>query len=382
MKISPPFVVLLTTILAYATFYMPQPILPLLAAEFGVTWTDAALLTAVTMVPLGFAPILYGYLTEYVSTKRLLRVSVSLLAVSQALLATADVFWIMVGLRFAQGLLLPAIFTSLMTYSAKTAKDGRVRNAINFYISATIFGGFAGRFLGGVVSDIFEWRWVFVLSAGLLAVAWVLLNTLPDDTQPEVERIKFDAAQRILSRPLYRDAYLSIFLVFFVFASILNFIPFRLKSLDPTISESVLSLVYLGYLSGSFIAFNGARIADWLHGELRGISLGLAVLMIGLCGTLVPSLAATFIFVFLMCAAFFLVHSFLAAFLNHHATRSRGVVNGLYLSFYYSGGALGGWLPGYVYRSSGWGAYIAVLAALLALAICWLWRMRVAAAPS
>ena len=380
VKISPPFVVLLTTILAYATFYMPQPILPLLAAEFGVTLTDAALLTAVTMVPLGFAPILYGYLTEYVSTKRLLLVSVSLLAVSQALLATADVFWIMVGLRFAQGLLLPAIFTSLMTYSAKTAKDGRVRNAINFYISATIFGGFAGRFLGGVVSDIFEWRWVFVLSAGLLAAAWLLLTTLPDDAQPEAARIEFDAAQQILSRPLYRDAYLSIFLVFFVFASILNFIPFRLKSLDPTISESALSLVYLGYLSGSLIAFNGARIADWLHGELRGISLGLAVLMIGLCGTLIPSLAATYIFVFLMCAAFFLVHSFLVAFLNHHATHSRGVVNGLYLSFYYSGGALGGWLPGYVYRSSGWGAYIGVLAALLALAICWLWRMRVAAA--
>ena len=382
MKISPPFVVLLTTILAYATLYMPQPILPLLAAEFGVTLTDAALLTAVTMVPLGFAPIFYGYLTEYVSTKRLLLVSVSLLAVSQALLATADVFWIMVGLRFAQGLLLPAIFTSLMTYSARTADVGRVRNAINFYISATIFGGFAGRFLGGVISDMFEWRWAFILTAGLLAAAWVLLNTLPDDTQPKVERIKFDAAQQILSRPLYRDAYLSIFLVFFVFASILNFIPFRLKALDPTISESALSLVYLGYLSGSLIAFNGARIADWLHGELRGISMGLALLMIGLGGTLVPNLATTFIFVFLMCAAFFLVHSFLAAFLNHHTTGSRGVVNGLYLSFYYSGGALGGWLPGYVYRSSGWEAYIAVLAGLLALAIWWLWRMRIAAEPS
>ena len=70
------------------------------------------------------------------------------------------------------------------------------------------------------------------------------------------------------------------------------------------------------------------------------------------------------------------------AFLNHHTTGSRGVVNGLYLSFYYSGGALGGWLPGYVYRSSGWEAYIGVLAGLLALAIWWLWRMRIAAEPS
>lgn len=138
-------------------------------------------------------------------------------------------------------------------------------------------------------------------------------------------------------------------------------------------------MVYLGYICGALIAFNGARIADWLRGELRGMSIGLALLLIGLCGMLVPSLVATFVFAFLMCAAFFLVHSLLAAFLNYHATDSHGIINGLYLSFYYSGGALGGWLPGYIFRSNGWNAYIAVLAALLVLAICWLWRMRVAA---
>lgn len=373
------FVVLFTTILAFSTFYMPQPILPLLAAEFGVSATDAALLTAVTMVPLGFAPIFYGYLTEFVSTKRLLLVSVGLLAVSQALLAVAGAFWMMVAIRFAQGLLLPAIFTSLMTYSAEMASIGRVRNAINIYVSATIFGGFAGRFLTGVVSDAFHWRWAFVLTAGMLAIAWMLLNILPADTRRAGEKIELDAAQRILSRPLYRDAYLAIFLVFFVFASLLNYLPFRLKSIDANISESVLALVYLGYLSGSLIAFNGARIADWLGGELRGISVGLGLLIIALCGTIIPNLAVTFLSAFAMCAAFFLVHSLLLAFLNHHATSSRGVVNGLYLSFYYSGGALGGWLPGYIYRDNGWSVYVGTLAVLLVLAMCWLWRMRIAA---
>ena len=72
-------------------------------------------------------------------------------------------------------------------------------------------------------------------------------------------------------------ALIVIFLLFFVFASILNFIPFRLKSLDPTISESALSLVYLGYLSGSLIAFHGARIGHLLamaNAHLRDAALG------------------------------------------------------------------------------------------------------------
>lgn len=358
---------------------MPQPILPVLAVEFSVSATDAASLTAVTMLPLGFAPIFYGYLTEFVSTKKLLLVSIGLLAISQLMLAVATAFWMMFVLRFVQGLLLPAVFTSLMTYSANMANEGRVRNAINIYISSTIFGGFAGRMIGGIMSDLVNWRWAFFLTGGLLAVAWLLLHILPAESRRTDERIKLDAAQKILARPIYRNAYVAIFLIFFVFASLLNYLPFRLKSIDPGISESMLSLVYLGYLSGSLIAFNGSRIADWFDGELRGIYVGLALLLVALCGTLVPDLALTYLAAFLLCAAFFLVHSLLAAFLNHHATKSRGVVNGLYLSFYYSGGALGGWLPGYIYRDSGWSTYIAVLAAFLGLAIVWLWRVRVAA---
>ena len=97
-----------------------------------------------------------------------------------------------------------------------------------------------------------------------------------------------------------------------------------------------------------------------------------------LCGILLPDLIMTFIFSFMMCAAFFLIHSLLAAFLNHHATSSRGVVNGLYLSFYYSGGALGGWLPGYIYRDYGWNIYTGTLVLFVLVSIYWLWRMRIA----
>ncbi len=379
MKTSSLVVVLFTTVLAYSTFYMPQPMLPLIAQEFGVTSTDAALLIAITMVPLGFAPIFYGYLTEYVSTKRLLLVTVGLLTVSQFALGTASAYWNLLALRFAQGLLLPAIFTSLMTYSAQSAKASRVRNAINVYVSATIFGGFSGRLLGGVLSDISSWRLPFLLTSGLLLLSCALLMTLPSENKSEASKIELGAARRILKQPFYRDAYLCIFLVFFVFASMLNYLPFRLKSIDPEISESMLSLLYLGYLSGSLIAFNGTKIAGWFNGELRGVFAGLLVLGCGIAATLIPSLIGTYLIAFAMCAAFFLAHSLLAAYINHHTRSSRGVVNGLYLSFYYSGGALGGWLPGFIYRAGGWSIYVVALLMALSLAIWWFWRMRLVA---
>ena len=205
-----------------------------------------------------------------------------------------------------------------MTYSAQSAKASKVRNAINVYVSATIFGGFSGRLLGGVLSDISSWRLPFLLTSGLLLLSCALLATLPSENKSAANKIELGAARRILSQPFYRDAYLCVFLVFFVFASMLNYLPFRLKSIDPEISESMLSLLYLGYLSGSLIAFNGSRIADWFDGELRGVFAGLLLLGCGIGATLIPNLLSTYLVAFAMCAAFFLAHSLLAAYLNHH----------------------------------------------------------------
>jgi len=370
--------IVVTTVLAFASLYLPQPILPVLAQQFDVTQTDAALLTAVTMAPLGFAPILYGFLADRISARRLLRTAVGLLAVSELLLAFAGSYWMLLLLRFAQGIVLPAVFTSLVTYSANTASTGRVRHAVNLYIGASIIGGFSGRLLGGFITEYFHWRVAFALVGVLLVAAWLALRQLRSDTRADVAPIGLTAVREVLSLAVFRNAYLGIFVVFFVFASILNYLPFRLTALHPAISESTISLVYLGYLSGALIALNGVRIAGWIGGELRGIFIGVGLLAIGVFGMAMTPLASSFVSVFVMCTGFFLVHSLLTAFLNQVATSSKGVINGLYISFYYAGGALGGWLPGYLYRSAGWSYYLALLAGLLAVAALWLWRMSAA----
>jgi YNFM family putative membrane transporter len=371
-------IIVFTTVLAFASLYLPQPILPVLAQQFDVTQTDAALLTAVTMAPLGIAPILYGFLADRISARRLLRSAVGLLAVSELLLAIAGSFWVLLLLRFAQGLVLPAVFTSLVTYSANTAGAGRVRHAVNLYIGASIIGGVSGRRLGGFVTEHFHWRLAFAVVGGLLVLVWFALRNLRGDTRNHTAPIGLAAVREVLSQAVFRNAYLGIFVVFFVFASILNYLPFRLTSLHPQISEATISLVYLGYLSGALIALNGVRIAAWIGGELRGIFVGVGLLAAGAAGMALTPLASSFLSVFVMCTGFFLVHSLLTAFLNHLATSGKGVINGLYISFYYAGGALGGWLPGYLYRSAGWNFYLAFLASLLGVAALWLWRMSVA----
>lgn len=103
------------TFVAFCTLYTPQPLLPLLAAEFSVSPGDAGLLMTVTLLPLGIAPVLYGYFLQAIPARLMLSVALSLLMLNQFAFYLVDEFWQLIVLRATQGLLLPAIFTALMT---------------------------------------------------------------------------------------------------------------------------------------------------------------------------------------------------------------------------------------------------------------------------
>lgn len=362
-------IVLYATVLAFASLYAPQPILPLLGEAFGVGPGQASLLITTTLLPLSIAPVAYGFILEAVPAKTLLRAAVLLLALAQLPFLISDVFWVLVGVRFFQGLLLPAVFTSLMTYLSTVTAPERVRRAMSFYIAATITGGFAGRALSGFIAEFGHWRMTFlVLAVGLLA-AFGLLFRLETEVRARFARPSLHAIGAVLGDRFFLKSYLVIFLVFFVFASILNFLPFRLRELSDSVSEFRIAMVYSGYLIGIVVALASITIIRRLGNEVRAILSGLAVYALATLAFAAPSVPLVFAVMWLFCAGMFLVHSVLSGFLNHRATERKGLVNGLYISFYYAGGALGSFLPGHLYRHFGWEVYIAGLSLLVTLAI-------------
>jgi YNFM family putative membrane transporter len=107
-----------------------------------------------------------------------------------------------------------------------------------------------------------------------------------------------------------------------------------------------------------------------LSGGPEKVMVGaLAFFLISLLVMLVPQVWALVGGMFILCGASFLTHATATGYLNRHLSRSKGVVNGLYVSFYYGGGAIGSYLPGYVYRDSGWGGFIALLCVVLVIAL-------------
>ena len=369
---------LYTTVAAFCALYAPQPILPRLAEDFGVSPSDASLLISATLIPLGLAPVFYGYLIEAVPARLLLLGAIALLIIGQLMFASTDHYGVLLASRLLQGLAFPAAFTAIMTYCSSTATTDSVRRIIGYYVAATILGGFAGRLISGFIASAFSWRETFVLLALMLGVAFVLILRLPNDTRIDFARLDRRAIGQVLRHRPSRYGLLVIFCVFFIFASLLNALPFHLRESAPALSDFVISLVYAGYIMGVIVALRVAWISQRLGGDLNVIQTGIAVFALGTALFALPGTLTAIAVMFVFATGMFMVHSTLSGFLNHLASERKGVVNGLYISFYYAGGAIGSWLPTIIYSRFGWPTFLAALIGVCLLAGYFSHRLRLA----
>lgn len=354
-----------TTCLTFCTLYAPQPILPLLSAEFGVRPTTSALLISVTLAPFAFAPIIYGYFLQAIPARSMLRIAVALLILDQFAFFFATQFWHLLALRIVQGLLMPAIFTALMTYCATMAAPGKMRKTMGWYIGATILGGFLSRTLSGIFTDWFGWHYAFVIWGVMLLPVWIMLRYIDADAEINFDRLDVQSIKRVLAKPLYRNIYLVLFTVFFGFSGIINLLAFRLSDLHDSISAFQISLLYVGYLAGIPVAILSERLLGVFGTVARAVLFGLGVYASVLLMYLLPNATALFIIMFVFAASMFFIHSNLSGLVNDIATEHKGVVNGLYVAVYYLSGALGSWLAGYVYLHLGWETLIMIMLVML-----------------
>jgi YNFM family putative membrane transporter len=360
-------IIVYCTIIAFAILYEHQPLLPLLAEQWGRSISDTALLTTITMLPLALAPLVYGYFLERFSSRSMLIGGFALLLVSQALLSTGPDYRLFMLLRGIEGLLLPAVFTSLMTYTSALGGIEHARRNISLYIASTIVGGYCGRSVTGFVTSLSDWQTAFWLWSLLALIGLIALTRLESDPRSSLVKVTAAEVRALIARPNNRLGLMTAFVLFFVFAGMLNFLPFRILEIDPATSTGALSMVYTGYLVGVLISVFSHRLVIRLGGERRTLLAGAFIYLVGTAIFISEHKQIVFIAMFVFAAGMFTLHSVLSGYLNHIEHNRKGLINGLYVSSYYSGGALGSFAPGLVYQATGWGGFIALMLVLTLL---------------
>lgn len=373
-------------LIAFLSLYATQPLLPLLeqifhASKSAVGWTVSASTLGVAIA----APLL-GRFTERMNRKRVILVSMLLLALPTAGVAASPSLGWMIFWRLLQGLITPGVLATTIAYITESWPPTAVAPVMSLYVSGTALGGFCGRAITGFLADHFSWREAFVLLGALCVVGAALIVWLlpdrPRTNRPSTLDSEAEAVtsgwQRFANRRLVAT-YLVGFNVLFSLVGVFTYITYYLAAAPFSLSTTQLSLLFVVYLVG-LVATPLAGALLPRVGLLVGISGACLLSLIGVLLTLVPHLWVVIVGLALCCTGTFIAQSCATSFLREAAPEAaRSSAVGLYVACYYIGGTVAGVAPSLVWRHGGWSACVALVAIVdvLSLAIAQLgWRSR------
>lgn len=352
---------------AFTTIYIPQPVLPVLRTEFGVSASAASLTVSAVILGIALTTLPFGRLADSFPVRPIVLGGGVVVATAGLICAVTQRLSLLVAARFLQGLFIPSLTTCLVVYLVRSLPPERLNVVMGSYVSATVAGGLSGRLLGGWIHPPFHWRYAFVTSSILLLAATLAAARLLPRTEAQADAAEASAGfAALLRRQELRRIYLVSFGAFFVFSSVFNYLPFYLAGPPFSASTQVITLMYLSYLVGVVIGPLAGNLSNRI-GNGATIALGSSVFALAILLTLVRSMAAVTVSLMAVCGGFFAVHSAAAGLLNRRLTSSRGRANSLYVLFYYLGGSVGITVSGYAYGAAGWRAVAAI--GLLMLAI-------------
>ena len=351
------FIIVYCITIILSVMYATQPIQPLLSKEFEISITKASQFTAVIMLFLAISPIIYGYILEKVNAKKMLINSFLILFITNIFLGIASNYEFFLFFRIIEALVVPAILTSLMSILANIDKDN-IKFNMSIYVASTVFGGLVGRIFSGFIATNFNYQYVFYsLSLGIL-FAIILVNKLSYEGEATIVKPKLNDIYLILKDKRFISIYFLMFCVFFVFAGVLNVLPFRVKDLSNDISEFQISLLYLGYGMGILVSLNLKKIVNIFKNEINTIIVGLVFFIIITICLENEDIIILFILLFLFCLGMFTVHSVSTGLANSLKSSQKSLTSGMYLTFYYLGGAVGSFIPSFIYEKYNWDVMI------------------------
>lgn len=364
----------------FALLYCVQPILPVLSQQFGVSPATSSLSLSISTGLMALGLLVTGPLSDAIGRKSVMVTALMLAAICTLISAAMTSWHGILIMRALMGLSLSGVAAVGMTYLSEEMDARVVAFSMGLYISGNSIGGMSGRLLSGVLTDLFSWRIaVAVIGCFSLASALMFWKILPASRhfRPITLRLR---NLLINFRLHWRDPglpwlFAEGFLLMGAFVTLFNYIGYRLLDAPWHLSQAVVGLLSVVYLTGSW----SSPKAGALTGRLgRGpVMLGAtAIMLLGLLVTAFNSLWLILPGMMLFTAGFFAAHAVASGWIGPRARRARGQASSLYLFSYYVGSSVAGTLGGLFWHNFGWSGITLFISVLLILALLVAWRLH------
>ena len=364
----------------FALLYCVQPILPVLSQQFGVSPAESSISLSLSTGLMALGLLVTGPLSDAIGRKSVMVTALMLAAICTLISATMTSWQGILMMRALIGLSLSGVAAVGMTYLSEEIHPRVIAFSMGLYISGNSIGGMSGRLLTGVLTDFFSWR-VAIGVIGCFSLAgalmfWKILpasrHFRPASLRPRSLLINFHLHWRDKGLPfLFAEG----FLLMGAFVTLFNYIGYRLLSAPWSLSQAVVGLLSVVYLTGSWSSPKaGAMTSRFGRGP---VMIGAtAIMLAGLLLTAFDSLWLILPGMMLFTAGCFAAHSVASGWLGPRARRAKGQASSLYLFSYYVGSSVAGTLGGVFWHSYGWTGVTLFISVLLLLALFVGWRLQ------
>jgi predicted MFS family arabinose efflux permease len=349
---------------AFVDLYATQPLLPLLARTFHASSFDVSLTITAPTVAVALAAPGIGRLADLLGLRRVIVGSAFAIAIATALAATSTslpqlIFW-----RFVQGLVTPGVFAGTVAYIHEVWPASHGGRGTAAYMTGTIVGGFTGRAVAGLVAADASWSASFVALATInLVVAVALAIWLPSDQRGEHRaggQQRSSSLGEHLRNPQLIATYAIGFCVLFTQVAMFTYVTFHLAAPPFSLSTVALGWLFVVYLVGAVVTPFGGRWID-RYGHRAGLASAMAIGAAGALFTLAPWLPLIVAGLALCSTGVFIAQAATSSYIGAVTTRDRALAVGLYSTFYYAGGSVGGAAPSALWSRGGWPACVALI---------------------
>ena len=349
----------------FVNMWCTQAILPVLAKSLHTTpMLTGYTVTAPLIATATIAPVI-GMISDRFGRRIFIRGAALLLVIPTVLAAFSTSLSMLIACRFAQGLLLPFIFTIVIAYISDEMTPANAMRMVGIYTSGAITGGFSGRIIAGFVTSAVNWRAGFlVIGLITLAGALTIAFQLPREQHfRPTHGISGALASfpKHLSNKRLLGTYAVGFGVLFSLVSVFTFINFRLARAPYHLGPAALGGIFVVYLGGVMVSPVAGRLGAKMN--RRMLMVGCVALAIsGLVLTLAAPLWLICLGLLLICLGVFPQQTLATGFVGVAPRGAKSTAVGLYVTSYYIGGSFGGIIPAAAWHSAGWPGCVAITA--------------------
>ncbi|WP_347359315.1 MFS transporter [Bdellovibrio sp.] len=355
------FFMTLTCILVVGNLYYNQPLLGILAREFGVTEAKVALVPAFTLIGYALGILFLVPMGDMIERRKLIQggmTAAGLLAVALPFSPSLGVFCaiscVMGFFNVSQSILIP--------FAANLAKPEERGKVVGIVLSGILIGSLMARTLAGFIAQYFGWKTVFIFAGAVSLILSVVSQFVLPRSQPTFKgtykELMASTARLFRELPTIREAAVMGAILFGTFSAFWTTLTFLLEAAPFNFEPKTIGLFGALGMIGALAAPLAGRYAD-KKGAAATIRMGLYSAMAAFALLAISSKVVIGIVlgVLLLDLGIQVAHISNQSRIFNFAPEAHSRLNTIYIFFYFVGGSLGSYIGSALWS---WGQWPAV----------------------